>query len=69
MIDQCNVTKQNYSVVDTLQQFVEQDLNWYSSLGDTKWLQLVAQCLTASQDVADLVIKGDKAVVIQGKTF
>ena len=55
------------SITDTIQQFVDQDLNWYSSLGDTKWLQLVAQCLAASQDISDVITKGERAVVIQGE--
>ena len=51
-----------------MKDFLIQDQMWLSNLDDTKWLQLVAQCLTAANFVSEhvsnerrrnIVIKGD----------
>ncbi|XP_053405265.1 myotubularin-related protein 10-B-like isoform X2 [Mercenaria mercenaria] len=50
---------------DTEREFYVQDLTWYSSLDDTKWLQMVSKCLSASHNVADYIVTNKRTVVIQ----
>lgn len=50
---------------DTEREFYVQDMSWYSSLDDTKWLQMVARCLSTSHEVAKLITSKRRTVVIQ----
>jgi hypothetical protein len=53
-------------VSDSEQEFYVQDMSWYSSLDNTKWLSMVAKCLKASHDIVTIVTN-KRSVVIQGK--
>ena len=57
----------------TMKDFLIQDQMWMSSLDDTKWLHLVAQCLSAGKQVANsvsnefrrnIVIKGEDIFIL-----
>ncbi|KAK3595189.1 hypothetical protein CHS0354_002794 [Potamilus streckersoni] len=59
-------------MTDNAKDFLMQDMNWYSSLEDTKWLQLVAQCMRTSNEVAELIQSKQRSVVIKesnGRNF
>ncbi|KAL4228305.1 protein-tyrosine phosphatase [Mactra antiquata] len=50
---------------DTEREFYTQDVNWYSSLDDTKWLQHVSKCLEVSAEVTQYIVHSKRTVVIQ----
>ena len=50
-----------------MKDFLIQDQMWCSSLDDTKWLLLVAQCLDASNTVAEHISNEKRRnIVIKG---
>lgn len=51
---------------DSEKEFLVQDINWMSSLENTKWLSLVSQCLSISIEVMDTIVKREKTVVVKG---
>ncbi|XP_060569677.1 myotubularin-related protein 12-like isoform X2 [Ruditapes philippinarum] len=51
-------------MTDSEQEFYVQDMSWYSSLDNTKWLSMVAKCLKASHDIVTIVTN-KRSVVIQ----
>ncbi|XP_052793967.1 myotubularin-related protein 10-B-like isoform X2 [Mya arenaria] len=53
---------------DTIEEFVDQDASWLTSLESSRWLLLVARCLKAAKDICEHVISGKRTVVIQEAT-
>jgi hypothetical protein len=51
---------------DSEKEFLVQDINWMSSLENTKWLSLVSQCLSISIEVMDTIVNRKKTVVVKG---
>jgi hypothetical protein len=51
---------------DSEKEFLVQDINWMSSLENTKWLSLVSQCLSISIEVMDTIVNRNKTVVVKG---
>jgi hypothetical protein len=51
---------------DSEKEFLVQDINWMSSLENTKWLSLVSQCLSISIEVMDTIVNREKTVVVKG---
>ncbi|KAJ8304429.1 hypothetical protein KUTeg_018012 [Tegillarca granosa] len=52
-------------ILDSQKDFIVQDITWMSSLGNTKWLSLVAQCLDAAIEVVNTIDKDRKTVVLR----
>ena len=55
-------------IIGTMKDFLIQDQMWCSSLDDTKWLLLVAHCLSAANTVAEEICNERRRnIVIKGK--
>ncbi|CAG2204759.1 MTMR10_11_12 [Mytilus edulis] len=52
-------------VIDSEKDFLVQDINWMSSLENSKWLSLVSQCMAVSIETMDLIVNKQKTVVIK----
>lgn len=52
---------------DSEKDFLVQDINWMSSLENSKWLSLVSQCMAVSIETMDLIVNKQKTVVIKGR--
>ncbi|KAL5005209.1 hypothetical protein ScPMuIL_018665 [Solemya velum] len=53
------------SMIDNSKDFAIQDLDWFSALENTHWLDMVLQCLKASNHVTSVLQKDNQTVVIQ----
>lgn len=59
---------QKLCMSDTQREFVAQDMNWYSSLDNTKWLSLVSRCLQASKHIADIILEKRTVIVEEAES-
>lgn len=54
-------------ISDTSKDFAIQDLDWFSTLENTHWLDFVLQCLKAANHVISVMLNDKQTAVIQGK--
>jgi hypothetical protein len=46
--------------------FLLQDLQWYSALDDTKWLQGVGLCLNTALEAVEIMVDKRHSVILKG---